>query len=102
MRKEEKRKIRRVSLIFDLLCHDLKKSNWPATARVRQKKEGGLPCGFAQGQKSRPYTGKAQVKKREKSSFMAKIGDGAGVVLGGASIQEQRDLSLHEPTDSSE
>jgi len=27
VRKEDKRKIRRVSLIFDLLCHDLKKSN---------------------------------------------------------------------------
>jgi len=41
-------------------------------------------------------------KGMRKSRFTAKISDGAEFVLGGASVQEQGDFSLHKPTDSQE
>jgi len=54
-------------------------------------------------QKQIPHSVRDDKKKeRGKSRFIAKISDGAEFVLGGASVQEQRDFSLYRPTDSQE
>jgi hypothetical protein len=56
-------------LIFGLLCHDLKNQTDLTAQEQRPKKEGGLPCGFAQGKKSRPYTGRHKSKSEEKKQI---------------------------------
>ncbi len=71
----KKRKTKRVSLISTYCVTISRNQTDPLLQEQRQKKEGGLPCGFAQGQKSRPYTGKAQVKKRREKQIPHSVRD---------------------------